>query len=87
MGHLKIIDDAEAIAIGTRVRRAREEKRISQPTLAAKLGVSQQLMSRYERGEIVPTIVAMKKIAVAIGVNPCVICGCCNAAVGPPRSC
>jgi transcriptional regulator with XRE-family HTH domain len=39
-------------AIGTRIRALRKREALTQIALAAKLGLSQSLLSRYERGEL-----------------------------------
>jgi len=47
----------------------RKQKSISQIKLAKSLGVTQQHISAYERGERTPSIDIAKKIADALGVK------------------
>lgn len=59
------------------VRRAHH---LTQEQLAAKLFVTRQAVSRWERGEVTPGIDMMKLIAAVTG-EPCLICSKCPSAI------
>jgi transcriptional regulator with XRE-family HTH domain len=63
------LDDMKVI-IGERIRKGRESKRLSQPELAEKAGVSKALISFYERGLRKPDIEKLIRIANALDVHP-----------------
>lgn len=54
---------------GEQLRKAREEKGITQQTLAEELYVTRQTISRYENGERYPDIVTLKKMSAFLGVS------------------
>jgi repressor LexA len=56
--------------IGERVRAARENKGLDQPTLAGKIDVVTRTLQRWEKGEQVPDGVSIMKIAKATKVQP-----------------
>lgn len=56
--------------IGAVIRRLRKEKCMSGMELAAKLGISQQQISRYESAQSVMTIVMFLKVCIIFDVTP-----------------
>lgn len=54
---------------GEQLKKAREEKGITQQTLAEEVYVTRQTISRYENGERYPDIVTLKKISSVLGVS------------------
>ena len=69
------LDDIERGAI---VRRIRIERNLKLVDVAKTVGTSYQQIQKYETGENELSITSMKKIADALGVDACVICGCCE---------
>lgn len=59
------------------IRRAHH---LTQEQLAAKLFVTRQAVSRWERGEVTPGIDMMKLIAAVTG-EPCLICSKCPSTI------
>lgn len=57
-------------AIGGRIRMLRKMRSISQPELAAAIGLSFQQVQRYETGESSLSVATLSKIALALGVAP-----------------
>lgn len=55
--------------LSTKIARLRKEKNISQAELAKVAQVSRDAISKYERGEIIPSVETAKKIADALDVN------------------
>ena len=60
---------APARAFGAAVRAARTEDGIAQGTLAHMAGIERSHMGKIERGEHMPTLVLVLKIARALGVS------------------
>lgn len=58
---------APARAFGAAVREARTEQGVAQETLAHLAGIERSHMGKIERGEHMPTLVLMLKIARALG--------------------
>lgn len=58
---------APALAFGATVRAARTEDGIAQETLAHMAGIERSHMGKIERGEHMPTLVLILKIARALG--------------------
>lgn len=56
-------------AIGERLARLRSKREMTQVELAKALGVSQAMLSRYEKGEVRLTAPAVVKIAKALKVS------------------
>jgi len=56
--------------LGERVRRLRDESYLSQAELAEKAGISRAVLSRIENDLAVPIQRTVRKLAVAIGVDP-----------------
>ena len=54
---------------GEKLRKAREEKGITQQTLAEKVFVTRQTISRYETGERYPDIIILKQLASVLEVS------------------
>ena len=69
------LDDIERGAI---VRRIRIERNLKLVDVAKMVGTTYQQIKKYETGENELSITSMKKIAAALEVDPCDICGCCD---------
>lgn len=54
--------------VGNKISLIRKTEGLSQKELADKSGLAQNSIGNYERGERSPTIIAMAKIAKALGV-------------------
>lgn len=63
----KTFDAGPALAFGAAVREARVEDGIAQEELANLAGVERSHMGKIERGEHMPTLVLILKIANALG--------------------
>ncbi len=74
----RIPKDRETYAVGNRIKVIRTKQNISQGILAPMIGVSYQQLQKYERGVNNISVSTMKRIAAALGVRPCEICGCCD---------
>jgi transcriptional regulator with XRE-family HTH domain len=57
------------------VRRLRSRKRLSQKTLADKVGISVSYVSMLERGQRSPPLETVEKVAKALGVKPAQLLG------------
>lgn len=55
--------------VGVRMAELRKKKELSQTDFAKTVGVSREMIGRYERDEVVPSIEVAKKIADALGVS------------------
>ncbi|GAC1627225.1 MAG: helix-turn-helix transcriptional regulator [Nevskia sp.] len=62
-------DVESAQAFGAVVREARTEQGMAQEALASKAGIERSHMGKIERGEHMPTLVLVLKIARALGVS------------------
>ena len=62
----KTFDDVPAKAFGAAVRAARTAQGVAQETLAGYVGVERSHMGKIERGEHLPTLVLVLKIAAAL---------------------
>ena len=51
------------MSFGDRITSLRKQKNISQGDLAKAVGVSREIVGRYERGEALPSVEVAKKIA------------------------
>ena len=69
------LDDIER---GAMVRRIRIDRNLKIKELGKLVGVTYQQIQKYENGENELSITSMKKIAAALEVDACEICGCCN---------
>ncbi|MDP2921575.1 MAG: helix-turn-helix transcriptional regulator [Candidatus Omnitrophota bacterium] len=58
--------DSACVAIGREIRKVRKEKGLSQDEIAEKAGVSQQLISRIEKGRENISLITLKKISGAL---------------------
>ena len=63
--------DKLQLAIGKRVKKLREERKIPQQDLAAKCNIEKSNLSRLEAGGTNPTIYTLKRIADNLGVSLC----------------
>jgi transcriptional regulator with XRE-family HTH domain len=57
------------MSFGKKLRECRDTKNLSQSQLAEEVGVHQNVISRYERGDITPSIDVVSKIADALEVS------------------
>src|SRR5882724_9040990 len=55
--------------IGNKIAELRKQKDLSQTDFAKAVGVSREMIGRYERNEVMPSIEVAKKIADALGVS------------------
>lgn len=62
-----VIRDETCEALGKAVRKIRIEEALSQKELAQKAGISQQLVSRIEKGKENISLITLKKISEALG--------------------
>jgi transcriptional regulator with XRE-family HTH domain len=76
MSSRKLINLAENISIGAKLRRIRTERNLTLRELGKRLGVSYQQIQRYESGDDTMSVAAMKIIAATLEVDACEICGC-----------
>ena len=63
--------DKLQLAIGKRVKKLREERKIPQQDLAAKCNIEKSNLSRLEAGGTNPTIYTLKRIADNLEVSLC----------------
>jgi ribosome-binding protein aMBF1 (putative translation factor) len=59
----------EAFEIAERVRRAREDRGLTQAELAARIGSTQPALARLESGGVTPTLDMLRRIAEALGLE------------------
>jgi transcriptional regulator with XRE-family HTH domain len=57
------------------VRKLRSKKKLSQKTLADKIGISVSYVSMLERGQRSPPLDMLEKVAKALGVPPITLLG------------
>lgn len=57
------------MSFGNRIITLRKEQKLAQGELAEKIGVHQNVLGRYERGEAMPSIEMASKIADTLGVS------------------
>lgn len=57
------------IEVGGLIRRLRSRNGITQATLASLTGIHRTYLSRAERGQVTPSVIALMQIAVALGVD------------------
>ncbi|TWP25434.1 XRE family transcriptional regulator [Apibacter muscae] len=57
------------MGLGNRIISLRKVQKLSQGDLASKIGVHQNVLGRYERGEAKPSIEMASKIADCLGVS------------------
>jgi len=55
--------------LGQKISKIRKEKKLSQSDIAQAVGVSRDAISKYERGDIVPTVENTKKMADVLSVS------------------
>ena len=56
--------------LGTRIREARKAAGMTQAVLAAEAQTTQDYISDLERGKSDPTVSMLRRIAIALSVNP-----------------
>lgn len=54
--------------IGSRIKYAREQRKLSQRQLAEKIGQTAKSVSKYESGERIPSTVKLLKLSQALGI-------------------
>ncbi len=54
--------------LGDELKKAREKKGLSQRAVAKRAGISQQALSLFERGENIPTIKTLYRLALLLEV-------------------
>ena len=65
-----IMDDDSALRIGKRIKQIRSAKGLSQKDLGELIGVSNEHISKYERGIRKPKLETISQIAEALNVHP-----------------
>ena len=65
----KLTEDQEMREFTFRLRSLMGRKQVSQQELAERIGTSQVMISRYVRGETVPSVLMVRKIAKALGYS------------------
>jgi transcriptional regulator with XRE-family HTH domain len=58
------------MAIGHALRKARNRRGLSIQELAAILDVNPSVVSRYENGHHIPSLISLKRLCQAMGVRP-----------------
>jgi ribosome-binding protein aMBF1 (putative translation factor) len=59
----------ESFALAERVRQARERLGVTQAELAARIGSTQPAIARLEAGGVSPSLVTLRRIAAALGLE------------------
>ncbi|WNG38622.1 helix-turn-helix transcriptional regulator [Archangium violaceum] len=78
-------DDLLQKTIGEAARTAREGLGLTQAQVAQKAGMSAQVYGRIERGGMMPSVPALRRLAAALGVSPAVLLDM-SPAKCPPRT-
>lgn len=66
--------------IGNKITELRKQKNLSQTDFAKTVGVSREMIGRYERGEVMPSVEVAAKIADALEVSLDYLAGNSNKA-------
>ncbi|WNG34827.1 helix-turn-helix transcriptional regulator [Archangium violaceum] len=66
-------DDLLQKRLGEAARTAREELGLTQAQVAKKAGMSPAVYGRIERGGMMPSVPALRRMAVALGASPAVL--------------
>jgi len=69
MSHTRPDDQATLLLLGTTIRQARKDQRLSQPTLAAKTGLNPTYLSQIEQGQRNLSVLSLVRIADALGLS------------------
>lgn len=56
--------------IGWKIKVERISQALSQGELAEKIGIHQEVLSRWETGKVIPTMRSIKKVAKALNIDP-----------------
>ena len=56
--------------LGWKIKNERIAQALSQGELAVKLGIKQEVLSRWETGKVIPSMKSIKKVADALGIDP-----------------
>ena len=68
---MPLMDDTSLLkGLGMRVRRLRQERRLSRRELAARTGVSERFLSQIESGAGNPSVRSLVRIAASLGATP-----------------
>ena len=59
----------KSLIIGNKIREARNEKNLSQVQLAQQVSISSQAVGKWERGESMPDIITLNRLAEILGVD------------------
>lgn len=59
----------EAIEVGKRIKRRREQRNLSQEALAKMIGKTRTVVTGYESGEVMPPGLVVKQLAEALGTT------------------
>ena len=65
-----VLEERVIVLISKRIRDLRKQKNLTQSELAARLGLTQQAVGKWERGQSVPDYHMLVKIAAALEVKP-----------------
>jgi transcriptional regulator with XRE-family HTH domain len=76
MGAKKLSNAADAVVVGTRIRKYRIKAGLTQSELAELVGISVNQLGKYEHGQNSLSVSALKTFANILNVKPCEICGC-----------
>ena len=57
------------MTLGQKITKLRKDKKLSQADIASAIGVSRDAISKYERGDIVPSVENAKRIADVLEVS------------------
>ena len=61
--------EEELSSLGSRIKKIREGKNITQAELAARVNKDQQSIQRLEAGRVNPSHISLKEIAEGLGIN------------------
>lgn len=57
------------MTLGEKITKIRKEKKLSQLDIATAIGVSRDAISKYERGDIIPSVENARKMALTLDVS------------------
>ena len=69
MGDIPEIEDLSRYQLGANIYRALREKKWRQKNLADELGITEQLMSKYINGGVLPSYLVLYRISRALDVT------------------
>lgn len=65
--HLAYMNKTDAVAIGKRIKRARQAAKVGQAAMGRKLGVTAVTVLRWEKGEVTVSVSRLRQIAELLG--------------------